>query len=98
MNLIEKINYNEIKKVIEQKENLIKEAISFIIKNDNWKIEDVKDKCSFICHKQNKEVEIFCYNNIPLLEFYEPKFRHKNIGKFKNIIEISMKYKKLYQE
>ncbi len=78
-------------------DEIIKKAITYALGYDDWKLEDVKDRCSM--KNLPKGEQIFSFDDQDLIHIYPPEFKIKedDIGGITSF-EVRVRYRKLYKD
>ena len=87
---------NLVSKLTTGKDNLIKEAISHSMGREDWSLDEVVNRGEFRSYQQIPDVEEFCFDGVPLLEFHYPKFEMEQKDDFTFAANAGFKYRKLY--
>jgi hypothetical protein len=75
--------------ILAKEEDLLRQAITYKIGHDKWKLIDVEGRCDFLIDGNKKET--FCIDKEPLVEFYPVKSSFED-----SILKASQNYRVLY--
>lgn len=89
-NAISRVRDNLLDSIINKREELLRESISYAVGNDNWTIADVERRGSLVA-VQDSGIETFYFDGIPLVEFHTIKSHFEE-----NKITSGYKFRKLY--